>query len=255
MTHWTETLFKDQAGMFARLFDRRFDEAGEDAQHLLRLVEDQKGKRPDSVLDVACGTGRHVLAFAEEGCYAEGLDFSEDFIDQARDRAVRKGLEDSVDFHVHDMRELDEFDGSFDLITRFWNSLGYCDKTTDTELLSKMKGLLSDDGSVAIEMGNKEHQIKNYESSSVREVDGYLHVSRTDFDIKCSRFQTTVDVFSIEDTGYEYVETMEFKPRLYAPVELKEMCENAGFKEVSVFGGFEGETLSLDSPRVVVLAS
>lgn len=254
MTHWTEQLYEEQAEMFAQMLDRRFDQATEDVERLLRLVENERGVEPERVLDVACGTGRHVAALAEAGCHSEGLDFSESFIDRARAHLTERGLDNRVDLHVHDMRDLADFDGSFDLITNFWNSLGYYDKATDVEILTEMCRLLSEDGLVTIEMTNKEHYIQNFDASSVREVDGTLHVERKEYDFKTGRFETTIDVFAIDDSGYEYLETLEFSPRIYAPVELREMFERAGFDEISLFGGFDGDDPSLDSPRVVVLA-
>ncbi|WP_396612535.1 class I SAM-dependent methyltransferase [Haloferax sp. S1W] len=183
-----------------------------------------------------------------------GVDFSEEFVERAREHAGAAGVTDRVGFHVHDMRNLASFDGSFDLVTNFWNSLGYYDKETDVEILSEMQRLCSENGTVAIEMSNKEFVVQNYGSSSVREVDDKLHAERKQFNLRTGRFETTVDVFADEGSKYRYLDTLEFEPRIYAPVELREMCERAGFDEVRLFGGFEGKDLSLDSPRVVVLA-
>lgn len=110
MTHWTERLFQEQAATFAPFFERRFDDASEEVQNLLQLVEKERGMDPERILDVACGSGRHVLAFAGEGYYAEGLDFSEEFIDRAKERATEEELTDRVEFHVHDVRGLDVWD-------------------------------------------------------------------------------------------------------------------------------------------------
>lgn len=254
MTHWTEQLFKEQAESFAELFENRFEQATDEVQSLLQLVSDERRIEPERVLDIACGTGRHVLAFAEQGCHAEGLDFSEEFIERAKEQVTEQGLENRVKFHVEDMRNLNDLDGSYDLITNFWNSLGYYDKPTDIGILSAMRQLLSESGAIVIEMGNKEFYVKNYESSSVHEMGNRLHVERKDFDLITGRFHTTVDVFSTESSEYEHLETMDFQPRLYAPVELKEMCESAGFEKIDLFGGFDGDELSLDSSQVVLVA-
>lgn len=252
--HWAERLYQEQATTFARFVDRRFDQAAEEVQSLLRLIEAECGVEPERVLDVACGTGRHVSAFAEEGCYTEGLDFSEEFIVRAREHINDNGLDDRVELHTQDMRKLDEWNKTFDLITNFWNSLGYYDKATDVMILTEMEQSLSEEGIVAIEMSNKEFHVKDFASSDVREVDGDLHVERREYNLETGRFETTIDVFAADASEYEHLKTIEFHPRLYAPIELKEMCENAGFDEISLFGGFDGDDLSLDSPRVVVLA-
>jgi cyclopropane fatty-acyl-phospholipid synthase-like methyltransferase len=255
MTHWTERLFQKQAAAYTEFFESRFDDAVKEVDELLQLVEDERGVTPEHTLDVPCGSGRHVLAFADEGHHVEGLDFSEEFVDQARDRASERGLTDRAEFHVHDMRDLDEWEGTYDLVTNFWNSMGYYDKETDVEMLSEMNRLLANDGVVAIQTSNKEYYVKNFEPSSVSEDDDRLYVERQEFEPETGRFHTALEIFSAGDTGYEHQETMEWEPRFYAPVEWTEMCETAGFDDVSLFGELDGEPLSLDSDTIVILAS
>lgn len=252
--HWTEQLFLEQAETYIEFFEDRYDQADVEVDQLLQLIEDERGVTPECILDTACGSGRHALAFAEKGYSVEGFDFSEEFIDRAQIRATEEGLSDQVDFYVHDMRDLDEFHGSFDIITNFWNSMGYYDKATDVEMLSEMNHMLTDEGVVVIETGNKDHYLKNFESASVNEGDDQLYLERREYIINTGKFRTTLDLFSITDTGYRHRETMEWEQRQYAPVEWLELCETAGFKHVSLFGGFDGGPLSLDSETVIVLA-
>jgi SAM-dependent methyltransferase len=53
------------------------------------------------VLDIACGTGPHLLRLAERGCEMSGLDLSPENIAYLRARARTKGL--TVNLHVGDM--------------------------------------------------------------------------------------------------------------------------------------------------------
>lgn len=62
--------------------DHRFERATDQVEALFQLVSNERGTDPDRVLDVACGTGWHVLAFVDHGCRAEGLDFSKAFVDR-----------------------------------------------------------------------------------------------------------------------------------------------------------------------------
>ena len=60
------------------------------------------GRRPvRTVLDIACGTGPHLIRLAERGYRMSGLDLSPENIDFLRERAADKGL--AVDLHVGDM--------------------------------------------------------------------------------------------------------------------------------------------------------
>ena len=54
-----------------------------------------------SVVDIACGTGPHLVRLAARGYRMSGLDLSPANIEFLRARAVKKGL--SVDLHVADM--------------------------------------------------------------------------------------------------------------------------------------------------------
>jgi SAM-dependent methyltransferase len=59
-------------------------------------------RRPvETVLDIACGTGPHLIRLAERGYRMSGLDLSPENIEFLRERAARKGLD--VTLHVGDM--------------------------------------------------------------------------------------------------------------------------------------------------------
>jgi SAM-dependent methyltransferase len=86
------------------------------AENLLRLIAE---RRPGacSLLDVACGTGRH-LALLGEDLKVEGLDISEAMLDVARVRCPDAAL------HHGDMRSFD-LGKQFDVVTCLFSSIGY----------------------------------------------------------------------------------------------------------------------------------
>lgn len=255
MPHWTERLFREQADLYAEFFAERFDAADEQADGLLAVLADEHGLDPATALDLACGTGRHVLAFADRGVDAEGLDFSPAFVERAREYARDRGLAERATFHEHDLRDLDEWTGSYDLVTSFWNSLGYYDRETDERLLAAANRLLAADGALAVECSNKDFYLASFEESGVSEDEeaGRLFVERRDYDVETGRFHTRVDLFDATD-GYEYVDRLEWENRIYAPAVLRELCERAGFGDVSLYGGFDGCELTMDAETVVVVA-
>jgi len=254
MSHWTDRVFREQADVFAEHFEDMFEAADREVDDLLDLLAAEFDCEPERSLDVACGVGRHVLALADRGVAAEGLDFSEPFLDRARERASARGVAARTDFHHHDMRDLGELSGSYDLITVCWNSLGYYGRETDEAILADARELLADDGVLVVEQSNRDAFVAGLDEATVTEDDDRLTVYRQAFDVETSRFATTLDVFDATGDGYEYVDTMEWENRLYAPPVLRELCERGGFEAVSLFGGFDGGDLTLDSTRVVVLA-
>jgi SAM-dependent methyltransferase len=253
MTHWTETLFREQADQYVDFFEQRFEAADAQAEALLDLVATEYDADPETALDLACGTGRHVFAFADRGLDAEGIDFSEPFVERARAAARERDLTGSAAFHEHDLRELEEWTGTYDLVTIFWNSLGYYDRETDERMLANARRLLSAEGVLVVEVSNKDSYLANFEPASVSE-NGHLVVERRDYDVETGRFHTTLDRFDATGEGYDHEYSMEWENRIYAPAVLRELCEDAGFEDVRLFGGFDGRSPSLDSDTVVVLA-
>ena len=91
--------------------------ASEDA---LRMLVDFSGAGPDdTVLDVACGGGLVVCAFAPRVRRAEGIDITPAMLDQARALAAQKGLT-NVTWRQGDVLPLPYPDGAFTIaVSRF----------------------------------------------------------------------------------------------------------------------------------------
>jgi len=260
MSHWADRLFREQADLFAEHFEDMFAAADAEVDNLLDLLAAEFDCEPERPLDVACGVGRHALALADRGVDAEGLDFSEPFLDRARERADDRGLDELTAFHHGDMRDLDELSengglsGGYDLITVFWNSLGYYGRETDEQILADARELLAEDGVLVVEQSNRDAFVADFDEATVTEDGDRLTLYRQEFDVETSRFATTLDVFDTAGEGYEHVDTMEWENRLYAPPVLRELCERAGFEDVTLLGGFDGSDLTLESTRLVVVA-
>jgi len=86
-------------------------------EEALRLVIEAAGAGPaDTVLDVACGGGIVVCAFARVVRHATGIDLTPAMIDQARRLQAERGLA-NVSWHVGDVRPLPFADGAFSIVT------------------------------------------------------------------------------------------------------------------------------------------
>ena len=81
-------------------------------QEVAFLVEELRLEPGMRVLDVGCGPGRHVLALAELGIEAVGVDISRRFVELGNDEAAGRGLT-NASFERADARAL-AFDEEFD---------------------------------------------------------------------------------------------------------------------------------------------
>lgn len=255
MTHWTEEVYKEKGESFAFMLERKFDDAKPEVENALALLEHEKGLQPENVLDIGCGLGRHVIWFASQGYEAEGIDISESYLERARETARERGVEDSVRFRAHDMRDLDELQGPYDLVTNFFDSFGYFGKQRDTEILSEMQNLLSEDGALLMQISSKEGTLPSIWQDNVQHFGDWYRVQQLDFDIESSMLTSKLDVFRVLEDEYAYEDTLVLEQRLYSPVEFTEMCREAGFDDISLYGGFEGSELTTQTPLFVAVAS
>jgi SAM-dependent methyltransferase len=98
-----------------------------------------------SVLDVACGTGLHLAAFAELGFDVEGVDLSGSMIDEARRRVPGAFL------HQGDMRTF-RLARRFDAVVCLFSSIGYMRTPADlATALATMRDHLVEGGVLVVE--------------------------------------------------------------------------------------------------------
>jgi SAM-dependent methyltransferase len=105
----------------ADLYDAFYDALDKDYEEEAAIVLEHVGaRRPDArtLLDVACGTGRHLEVFART-MRCTGVDLDADMVTVARRRCGRR-----VRLHQGDMRTLD-LGRRFDVVTCLFSSVAY----------------------------------------------------------------------------------------------------------------------------------
>ncbi len=109
-----ESLIREQFSRQAELFARSPELHG-DAQVML-LVNATHPKPTDVTLDVACGPGTVVAAFANHVRRAVGLDMTQAMLDQARTLTSERNLT-NVEWRSGDVYALPFADDAFDVVT------------------------------------------------------------------------------------------------------------------------------------------
>jgi len=117
--------------MTAKYYDKIYafkDYAGE-SRLLRERIERELGPGRHRLLDVACGTGAH-LVHLREAYEVEGLDRSSELLEVARERLP------SIPFHCGDMRNF-RLPSRYDVITCLFSSIGYM--TTPEDLATTLR--------------------------------------------------------------------------------------------------------------------
>lgn len=134
----------DQATVYDLIYDARGKNYDVEADRLLRLIRDRK---PDagSLLDVGCGTGRHLQRLCEWFSPVEGVDLSEDMIRLAKTRLPE------VPLHVDDMRTLD-LGRRFDVVTCLFGVIAHVGSRDELRTaVARLAAHLNPGGVLAVE--------------------------------------------------------------------------------------------------------
>ncbi len=108
----------------AQYYDKfyNFKDYHAEAAKIRQIVDERLGSGRHSLLDVACGTGKH-LEVLRERFDVEGLDLNAELLEVARARLP------NVPLHLGDMERFD-LGRAFDVVTCLFSSIGYL-KTLD----------------------------------------------------------------------------------------------------------------------------
>ena len=195
------------------------------------------------VLDLACGAGRHLDAFADRDRKAVGLDLSAPLLDEAaeahRGRVVRG-----------DMRRLPFASGSFAGVASFFTSFGYFrDPADDRRTLTEASRVLRPRGAMLLDFLNAPQVRQDLVPEDEREIRGRRVRQRRR--IRDGAVEKRIEILDGEGRpGSVFHERV----RLYGPDALAGMLEEAGLRVEARYGNYRGEAYEPSSPRAILLA-
>jgi SAM-dependent methyltransferase len=131
----------------ARMYDLLYEDRKSYPDEAARVTDLVRARRPGatSLLDVGCGTGAHLAAFARHFTDVAGLDAAAPMIERAAERLPDAAL------HVADMRDFD-LGRRFDAVVSMFSAIGYLATVADLEqAAAAMSRHLADDGVLVVE--------------------------------------------------------------------------------------------------------
>jgi SAM-dependent methyltransferase len=224
--------------------DERFEVAEEQVEKALALV----GFRGQSVLDLACGPGRHAVALAERGFRVTGVDLSPFLLAKAMERGEAAGVD--VEWVHEDMRRFCRA-ASFDLCLSMFTSFGYFEsRGDDVAVLRNVHASLKPGGACLIDVVGKEWLAKHLQATTSRELpDGALVIERHEMFDDWSRIRNHWILLQ-RSTAREY----RFEHTIYSAREMKDALLSVGFESVSIFGDLDGGGYGPDARRLTAVA-
>ncbi|MBC7234596.1 MAG: class I SAM-dependent methyltransferase [Chloroflexi bacterium] len=229
---------------FSQDYDRFVDWAGrlEFEMPFFRALFRQHGVR--RMLDVACGTGQHAIAFAREGLTVAAADLSQAMVERARANVAAAGVEVTV--RRAGFGQLAEtFRHPFDAITCLGNSLPHL--TSEAELVSglgDMAALLVPGGVLVIQNRNMDRVLMRGERFMPpqvhREGDEEWIFFRF-YDMDGAQLDFNVLRLHRPPKGTWQIEYEQTSLRAWQSSELIQALRNVGLEILGQYGSYRGE--------------
>ena len=234
---WFKTWFNSPY-YYLLYFHHNEQEACAFIDRLLAYLQPPSGA---SILDAACGRGRHAKYLAEKGFDVTGVDLSPDAIEAAKEME-----QDNLHFFEQDLR-LPYAVNLFDYCFNFFTSFGYFRTQRENEnALRTMVQALKPGGKLMIDYLNASYVAEHLVPQNETTIEG------VNFNI--NRWQENGFFYkkiAIADTGESFTEQV----KKYSQPDFEAMLEKQEMQITDVFGNYDLAPYEADqSPRMIIIA-
>lgn len=210
-----------------------------------------------AILDCACGTGKHSIAFSNLGFNVVGCDLSVEMVKRARINAIASGLK--INFVQADFKRLHNvFDKKFDCVICLTNSLIHeLEEQGLLSALTSMYNVLSEKGIVIIEMTNIAKLIRDntriFPVHHHKEPNGDLNLFFYVLDFNPTKVTCNIVSF-IERDGYPKFEVTSVDYNPISEHKISSLMFKVGFRSIKTYGSFEYEEFqNLESKNIIIV--
>ena len=206
------------------------------------------------VADFGCGMGTYATQLAEKGADVTGIDFSETFIQHAKEVAKQKEMD--INYVLQDYLEF-ETEERFDLITLLLCDFCALSPSQRKTMLKKFYKFLKPDGSVLIDVYslnafNQREETETYEHSRLNgfwSPENYYCFQNT---FKYDEEKVVLDKYTIIEEKRTRVVYNWLQ--YYSEDSLRKEFEENGFKVEGFYSDVTGTTTSPESLEIVIIA-
>ena len=226
-----------------QLYFKRDDKEAE--AFIDKLINYLKPPAGSTMLDVACGKGRHSLQFANKGFDVTGIDLSDDSINEALQYQT-----DKLHFYKHDMR-LPFWINYYDYAFNFFTSFGYFKtKREHDNAIRTIAQAIKKDGIFVMDFLNVHYAEDHLVHQSEKEIEGINFIITKWYDE--THFYKKIVV---EDEALQEPLVYTEKVAKFSLGDFTEMFAYQGMQIQEVFGDYDfGNYDVRKSPRMLMIA-
>ncbi len=239
---WFESWF--DSPYYHLLYQNRNDTEAE--AFMSRLLQFLEMPPQATVLDVACGKGRHARYLAAQNLKVTGIDLSKQSIDYAK-----RFEADNLSFAVHDMRKVYQAEG-FDYVFNLFTSFGYFDRYEhNLWAIQAITKNLKTNGVFVIDFMNAHKVIENLVEEEDKVMDGVLFVIKREV-------EDGVIVKKINLIDEEEGRNLKFEERVHGLrlSDFEDFFQKTGLEILHTFGSYHLEPYDMEnSNRLIIVAT
>lgn len=223
--------FKD----YAEYYDSFYKEKDYDAEvdFILKLYEKFGNKGINSVLDIGCGTGGHLIPLSKRKLKVKGFDTSEEMIEIASNKISKADFDGSCEVEIGDI--LDFRDSNvYDLVIAMFAVMGYLKKDEDIlKALETVKAHLAKGGLFIFDVWfgpavlhlMPETRVQEFKHNNQR----ILRIARPELDVSENLVRINYNLIRfISEREIDEISELH-KVRYYFINDLKVLLNKAGF--------------------------
>ncbi|HTB53505.1 MAG TPA: class I SAM-dependent methyltransferase [Ferruginibacter sp.] len=215
----------------------------EAAAFIDKLIDHLKPAPGATMLDVACGKGRHSIHLAEKGFDVTGIDLSEASISEALTHQT-----DNLHFYIHDMR-LPFWINYFDYAFNFFTSFGYFKtKRENDNAIRTIAQSINGNGHFVMDYLNTQCTQTNAINNIEKEINGVQYAITKWFD-ESFFYKKIVVTDKALPKPLQYTEMVA----KFSLADFTEMFEKQGLQIKEVYGDYNFSPYDVNSSQRLIM--
>jgi ubiquinone/menaquinone biosynthesis C-methylase UbiE len=223
---------------YARAYDLLYQD--KDYEKECDFIEETFRKydyKPESILDLGCGTGNHAIILAKRGYKITGVDRAASMLEIAKRKAQDADL--NIKFVEGDITKI-AFERKFDAVISMFAVMSYQVTNVAVAAVCKMaKEALVPGGMFIFDCWHGSAVIADKPTNKIKEVDagnGEKVIRFTEPEMDFIHNLVNVRFRLQQDNGGEVRETLEtHSMRFFFPQDIKQYMETAGFGKIELY--------------------
>ncbi len=238
---------------FKEWFDKNYldlyaDRDSSDAKIHADLITQKLGNLGGKWLDVGCGDGRYTAIFREKGYVITGIDISPVLIEEGKKKYPE------LDIKLARVEDLFHESIRYQVILSLFTSFGYFEEDQDNlDFLQAMGDILETGGQLWLDFLNAEKIFNDplIDTISRSQSGKVFHQRRRIYfpQNHKGRIEKEIEIYNQKN---HFVSKHRESVRLFTLKDFSQLLPQAGFKIKKIFGSYNGEKLTPNSPRLII---